>query len=82
MIFFKKRNTRLATINKLTNPHTEITTQMKETKHRIGMLITGRSQKLSASATILIDQLPVSVTRFKIVIVVINWPIQQEGCNI
>ena len=80
MIFFKKRNTRLATINKLTNPHTEITTQMKETKHRIGMLITGRSQK--SSATILIDQLPVSVTRFKIVIVVINWPIQQEGCNI
>ena len=80
MIFFKKRKTRLATINKLTNPHTEITTQMKETKHRIGMLITGRSQK--SSATILIDQLPVSVTCFKIVIVVINWPIQQEGCNI
>lgn len=80
MIFFKKRNTRLATINKLTNPQTEITTQMKETKHRIGMLITGRSQKWSA--TVLIDQLPVSVTRFKIVIVVINWPIQQEGCNI
>ena len=70
MIFFKKRKTRLATINKLTNPHTEITTQMKETKHRIGMLITCRSQK--SSATILIDQLPVSVTRFKIVIVVIN----------
>ena len=70
MIFFKKRNTRLATINKLTNPHTEITTQMKETKHRIGMLITGRSQK--SSATVLIDQLPVSVTRFKIIIVVIK----------
>jgi len=38
------------------------------------------SQK--SSATVLIDQLPVSVTRFKIVIVVINCPIQQEGCNI
>ena len=80
MIFFKKRNTRLATINKLTNPHTEITTQMKETKHRISLLVTGRSQK--SSATVLIEQLPVSVARFKIVIVVINWPIQQEGCNI
>lgn len=80
MIFFKKRNTRLATINKLTNPHTEITTQMKETKHRIGMLITGRSQK--SSATVLIDRLLVSVAHLKILIVVINWPIQQEGCNI